>query len=231
MKYSIETPGKHYSKEIYAKTKKYQKVFNFEIGEGVHDTWNNEADAFKHTFASADMAIKLGSSVSKGVCDFHEFRPAKNPANEKNMDKWNNYQGRIIAQAIKTKYSPLERIELIKSGKMDDIIADMVMRKMKNGELITNPEKDNRRFPEKDLREKLFDLKNRVFYKGELLLKDLNDRDIRDVFLDQALDKEGIPIKEELNKKVLSGELIYVENYTRADGTKVSGYYRALPKS
>ena len=111
------------------------------------------------------MAIKLGSSVSKGVCDFHEFRPAKNPANEKNIDKWNNYQGRIIAQAIKTKYSPLERIELIKSGKMDDIIADMVMRKMKNGELITNPEKDNRRFPEKDLREKLFDLKNRVSYK------------------------------------------------------------------
>lgn len=39
-----------------------------------------------------------------------------------------------------------------------------------------------------------------------------------------------IPEKSELNKKVISGELIYVNNYTKADGTKVSGYYRKRPK-
>jgi len=32
--------------------------------------------------------------------------------------------------------------------------------------------------------------------------------------------------RKELDKQVISGDLIYVENYTKADGTKVSGYYR-----
>lgn len=36
---------KQYNNEIYAKTKKYQKIYGFEIGKGEHDTWNNEADA------------------------------------------------------------------------------------------------------------------------------------------------------------------------------------------
>jgi hypothetical protein len=36
---------------------------------------------------------------------------------------------------------------------------------------------------------------------------------------------------EELEQKVLKSELIYVENYTRSDGTKVSGYYRKYPKN
>lgn len=29
-----------------------------------------------------------------------------------------------------------------------------------------------------------------------------------------------------MNKKIRAGELIYVDNYTRSDGTKVNGYYR-----
>ena len=48
---------KQYNNEIYAKTKKYQKIYGFEIGKGEHDTWNNEADAFKHTFMQADLHI------------------------------------------------------------------------------------------------------------------------------------------------------------------------------
>ena len=48
---------KQYNNEIYAKTKKYQKIYDFEIGKGEHDTWNNEADAFKHTFMQADLHI------------------------------------------------------------------------------------------------------------------------------------------------------------------------------
>ena len=32
--------------------------------------------------------------------------------------------------------------------------------------------------------------------------------------------------KADLDKQVKSGGLIYVDNYERADGTKVSGYYR-----
>ena len=33
----------------------------------------------------------------------------------------------------------------------------------------------------------------------------------------------------DLNKRVQGGELIYVENYVRSDGTKVHGYYRRRP--
>mgnify|MGYP003347049970 CR=1 FL=1 len=32
--------------------------------------------------------------------------------------------------------------------------------------------------------------------------------------------------ESEAKEKVKSGELIYVDSYTRQDGTKVSGYYR-----
>ena len=37
------------------------------------------------------------------------------------------------------------------------------------------------------------------------------------------------PSKSELNMKTFLGELIYVNNYVRSDGTKVSGYYRRYP--
>ena len=33
-----------FKNEMYAKTKKYQKIYGFDIGTGEHDTWNNEAD-------------------------------------------------------------------------------------------------------------------------------------------------------------------------------------------
>ena len=40
-------PAKLYSSEIYAKAKKKKKQYGFKMGSGKHDTWNNEADAFK----------------------------------------------------------------------------------------------------------------------------------------------------------------------------------------
>jgi len=38
-----------------------------------------------------------------------------------------------------------------------------------------------------------------------------------------------LPLKSDLDARVCTGELVYVHDYTRADGTKVSGYYRAYP--
>lgn len=62
-----------YNDEIYAKTKKYQKIYGFEIGTGSHDAWNNEADAFKHTFMQADLSLKLNVGLSKLAGDYHEL--------------------------------------------------------------------------------------------------------------------------------------------------------------
>ena len=37
---------KQYNNELYAKTKKYQKIYGFEIGTDEHDTQNNDVDVF-----------------------------------------------------------------------------------------------------------------------------------------------------------------------------------------
>ena len=114
---------------------------------------------------------------------------------------------------------------------MDDIIAEKVMQRMKKGKLITNPYTDKRKFNEKTFKDRIFDIKNRVFHKNELSMKDLDDPILRDAYLDQALEKTSMPTKEALNTKVKAGELVYVSEYTRGDGTNVSGYYRFYPNN
>ena len=47
-----------------------------------------------------------------------------------------------------------------------------------------------------------------------------------DAYIKQYVSDKKMPTKEELDKRVYLGNLIYVEEYTRSDGTKVSGYYR-----
>lgn len=50
-------PAKQYSSNVYRDTIKYQKQYGFEIGKGEHATWNNEADAFKHAYMQAQLAL------------------------------------------------------------------------------------------------------------------------------------------------------------------------------
>ena len=64
----------------------------------------------------------------------------------------------------------------------------------------------------------------------------LNNQDLEegselyDLYLDQLLDDKPMPTKSEVDKRTRIGELIYVDEYTRSDGTKVNGYYRTYPK-
>ena len=55
------------------------------------------------------------------------------------MDLWNNEIGREISKEIRKEYNRIEVIKHINSGKMDDIIADKIMTRMRKGELKTNP--------------------------------------------------------------------------------------------
>lgn len=80
-----------------------------------------------------------------------------------------------------------------------------------------------------DYKDENFDLKNRVFYDKELDFNQDIDNDTMQSYIRQFLEKNKMPTKTELNKRVHIGNLIYVEEYTRSDGTKVSGYYRAYP--
>lgn len=131
--------SKKYSSYIFDTTLKYQKKYGFQIGTGEHATWNNEADAFKHTFMQAQLSLWIGKHLAKGVGDFHEFQgniSMGQSSGEDNMDNWNNQQGREIAKEILYQYGPLATIP---SDKINDIIAEKVMSRMHSGKLILNP--------------------------------------------------------------------------------------------
>ena len=79
--------------------------------------------------------------------------------------------------------------------------------------------------------EKILDVSNRIFPSNSgIPIKDRSPEEIKQI-INQAFDDGGdFPSKSDLDRRVRFGELIYVENYTRTDGTKVSGYYRRYPE-
>ena len=82
-----------------------------------------------------------------------------------------------------------------------------------------------------DYDDSVFDINNRVLYDGEINPLDLDKNSpLYDLYLKQWIDKSPMPAIAEVDKRTRIGELIYVEEYTRSDGTKVSGYYRACPR-
>ena len=96
---------KEFNDEMIRKTWYYQKKYGFNTNPRKgHEFWNVEADAFKHTFGSAQMYFKYGNlgSIVGGI--YHENLTPNNPYNEWNMDSWNNDKGREIAQEIKKEY-------------------------------------------------------------------------------------------------------------------------------
>ena len=112
--YNSQTKRKEFNEEMVRKTWEYQRKFGFETSprQG-HEFWNNEADAFKHAFGSADMALDMGQlgSIIGGI--YHEKQTKNNPYGEWNMDSWNNNEGRKIAEEIKSmeKISPSSQIK------------------------------------------------------------------------------------------------------------------------
>lgn len=78
---------------------------------------------------------------------------------------------------------------------------------------------------------KLFAPENRVFYDGEINPAKIPFGSSEDKYVPQLLEQfesnnKKLPSEKELKQRVNNGELIYVHNYTRSDGTQVSGYYR-----
>ena len=173
------------------------------------------------------ISIKVNNTVSKSIGDYHEIEVPETVHGERNMDLWNNAIGREIADDIKKVWGK----SLAKQSQdfVEDMIAQKVVEKMKNGELITNPS-DKRQFW--NMKYERLKPENKVFYKGEY---EALDEESQEKFLRQysrQLVSNGwrIQDKSELDKQVKSDELIYVEDYTKADGTRVHGYYRRRGK-
>lgn len=243
----------HYRSLIVSNTRYYQKKYGFQMNSMKgHDTWNVEADGFKHTFGSAYLALKLNPTISNYLGTKHETSGSDNPNNEKNMDLNNNKVGRQVALEIKSECKNWNKLS---QRELNDLIAAKVWQKMNEGKVILTPSgrtkllnppspsvykeqmkviskyKDSKKSSPTgfatNIDESLLNLENRVFYDKEINPNQTNDKEVLDKVIGQYFDNgKRIPSKEELNQQVASGDLIYVQDYSRSDGTKVSGYYR-----
>lgn len=122
-----------YTKHIDKKVEKYYQVYYFDMGEN-HTSHNNEGDAFKHTYLSAELALYLGQYIAQKIGYKHEMDNSLNNPEEMAMDLFNNEIGRQIALEIKK-----ENFFWFLKGNIDDIIAEKVMDEMRNNVLITKP--------------------------------------------------------------------------------------------
>ena len=221
---------KQYNNEIYSKTKKYQKIYGFEIGAGEHDTWNNEADAFKHAFMQAFLTIKYGKTMGLIGGYLHERNGNKyysQSKGEENMDKWNNAQGREIAKEIINEYNPT-LIKMYKnSGRLDDLIAKKVMERMRAGKLITHPS-DKRKYTgfAANIEDEAYIPDGKIFTAEEIGKLSTEDFQKFEKYIDKQLKEFGIPRENQAKDMLSNGYLIWVDDYTRQDGTPVKGYYR-----
>ena len=215
-----------FNKYIHNETVRYQRQYGFEMGTSEHATWNNEADAFKHAYMQAVLSIDYGDIASTVAGYKHEIECKETIPGERNMDLWNNKIGREVVQDMKRESG--ESWKYLTEEMKKDIAAKRIIHLMREGELITHPS-DPRRFCNMDM-ERIKE-KDKVFYKGEYdtLDEETQERMLRQYSRQLVDNGWKMPEKSELNKRVVSGELIYVNEYTKADGTKVSGYYRRKP--
>ena len=116
-----------YVEHLNSKVEKYYNIYHFSM-EPNHTSHNNEADAFKHTYMSAELTVYLGSKIAYTIGKMHEDNNKYNTPEEYNMDMHNNSKGIEIGKTIK--------FGIFKKN-LDDIIAEKVMQYMNNGELIT----------------------------------------------------------------------------------------------
>ncbi len=221
-------PAKIYGNDVFNKTVKYQKMYGFGMGAGKEATHNNEADAFKHTFMQADIALKTNLGISKAFGDKHEDDGNKKQGQlpeEENMDKWNNRVGREIAAEIEKEIgNPIKLKAMAHTGQLDDLIAQKVVDRMKKGKLITKLN-DTRKFVETKEMDFLKNLEKVYTFEEIGKMKPEEFRSQQDRILSDFVNRKMIH-DYEAAEKVQSGELIYVQPYERADGTKVEGYYR-----
>ena len=237
-----------FKQEMFNEAGNYQKIYGYETNpDPNHASWNNEADAFKHAFMQAIGVQRYYVPTAAIFAKGHELNGKVNkgqPEAEENMDNWNNRVGREIG---------LELREMLRNdpGAKNDryiknLAAELVMQKMREGKLITSPD-DPRKFVENKLFTKtdplvIIALKGIKYFK-EKVIAPLNDGktfftakaidnmtnkeflNVQDI-IDTQIKNKFAPSEYEIKQGVASGAYIYVDEYTRDDGTKVRGYYR-----
>ena len=126
------------------KAEEYAKKYNLKENSTIKG-WNDEIDAFRHTYMQAYIAANQNEKIAKIIGDVYEKfgdYTESQTAKERNMDLWNNEIGRQIGIEIINEISHFKDITTQKM--FEDMIAEKIYQKMRNGELITDPN-DKRR--------------------------------------------------------------------------------------
>ena len=156
------------------------------------------------------------------------------------MDMWNNQQGQEIYDEICKEYP---RFKNLSEEHQKDIIAKKVVQRMKSGQLITNLN-DTRKFQKQKSEITLSpwiggvqmngkpmgfaaDIpENKIFTAEEIGKLSTDEFSKYENYIDKQLETYGVPRNYQAQQDVINGDLIWVNSYTRDDGTEVSGYYR-----
>jgi len=104
---------------------------SYDLSSG--EFYDNDVDAVRHAYASGVFTQEYGEKVTEILGDMNELVPfggnsSSNNPYSKNMDLWNNRIGRKLG--LKT------------SGKLK--LFKLILKALKNGELIIDPENDPR---------------------------------------------------------------------------------------
>ena len=224
------TSRNKFNQVVLDATVKAQKKYGFDMTKksySLSNTHNNEADAFKHAYLSWLLSYKYGGDfVSEQLGNMHENEGNEYVRGEKNMDLWNNAMGREIAYDMKQQLG--DDYDLLGDDWASEYASRKIYEKMQKGELITDPY-DRRRYENLEL--ELLTENDKVYSDGEFRNFDEKVQALKmSKYMDYIVDNNWeVPTEKNLNKRVQSGELIYVEDYTRSNGTKVHGYYRRRP--
>lgn len=265
-----------FTREMLNDTLKYQKQYGFDIGKN-NVAWNNEADAFRHTYMQSLLAQRYGMIPTKTVSFLHEKvgNIHNQDPREANMDLWNNRQGQQIYNEIRKEYPHFKSLSV---NQQKDIIAQKVVQRMKKGQLITHIN-DNRKYmgfsenivngikniqhtpitPTRGIggiknngapmgfatsidnsannQQSKFSGytnpltgNNKIFTReevGEMSSKEFSQNE-KEIMAQVKAMNGTMPTNGDLQREAISGGgVVYVNSYSRSDGTKVNGYYRS----
>ncbi len=246
--YKNEKSYEQAKQDMIDKTYQYAIKYNVNMSQN-HPAWNDSADAFRHAFMEASLTVNyspLGANIAGGIHELSGNIINNQDPRESNMDTWNNAVGREIGAEVKEEIKGKNYSQ----NEIDDLIAQKVYERLKNGELITDL--DDKRDYKKDFKNrknntnmtnplleghiKINEFKNKQNPYEAPKYKVYTFEEIKKMKPAEFLKNQSKILSEfttgkimhesEAKEKVQSGELIYVQPYQRSDGTDVRGYYR-----
>lgn len=71
---------------------------------------------------------------------------------------------------------------------------------------------------------------SKIYSREDIAAMSTKEYEAAEKEINAQMNSIGVPTKAELEKSVKAGDTVFVNSYSRADGTEVKGYYRARPR-